>query len=287
MKGLSKVWIVGDNFLAETYRKCFKKSSHDFYLKACFEVLPFCSNKYSDKNSNLISRIVNSFVLALSTKHYLPDYVIVLLDDDLIEHLQFKNFKAASLLGPWVEYLSEFFAESLQTRRMQLPKKARLEDITPVYWIEPVSHNSFSYTNQQIREKYTRCLEASSKSVKCMRVLKLRDFWNRGDDSLVLNDKFTKMGLASYLKSLDSSFQFNVKKHVEFLIRSRFRSLKARGNTEDSRPGQIEKFAHEDNSDQEDEIIQFFSTTRKDDRFHWNRQPRNRFLLPRPKNCKF
>ena len=117
LKGLEKVWIIGDNFLAETFRKHFKKVSHKFYMKMHYKVLPFCSrsSKYSDQNTNFLSRIINSFVLALNTKHYLPTFVIVVLDDDLIEHLNYKRFKVATLLGPWVEFLAEFFTEFCRT----------------------------------------------------------------------------------------------------------------------------------------------------------------------------
>ena len=98
LKGLSKVWLLGDNFLVETYQKNFKKNnSFDFYLKSCFEVIPFCSSRFSDKNTNVISQLINSFVLAMNSKFYLPDYIIIVLDDNLIDYLQYRKFKVASL----------------------------------------------------------------------------------------------------------------------------------------------------------------------------------------------
>ena len=33
LKGVRKIWLIGDNFLAETYRKSFKKSNSDFFIK--------------------------------------------------------------------------------------------------------------------------------------------------------------------------------------------------------------------------------------------------------------
>ena len=260
MKGLHKVWLLGDDFLAETYRKSFKKSSHDFYLKSSFEVLPFGSTRRNDKNANAVSRIVNSFIQALNTKYYLPDYLIVFLDVDLVDYLQYKKFKVASLLGPWIEYLSEVFAESLQKRRMQLPKKARLEECTQVYWVEPVNHNNFDYTNQQIREKLAGCLDANSKNCPgdAVRTLKLRDYWDKADDNLVYNDRFTRAGLAAYWKSLDASFQFNVCKRNDFIIRNRFRALKTKSDEKPARHGQTMKSGQEDTADK-DEMQQFFN----------------------------
>ena len=87
-KAIEKVWILGDNFMAESYRKNFKKVNGDFFIKEHYDALPFCSSKYNDKNSNLISRLQHSLALALNSKNYLPAYIIVFLDDDLIEFLQ-------------------------------------------------------------------------------------------------------------------------------------------------------------------------------------------------------
>ena len=118
---MSKVWLVGDNFLAENYRKNFKKATYELYLKNRFEVTPYCSSRFSDRNTNAISRLVNSFVQAMNTKFYLPEYVIIMLDNDLIEYVQYKRFGVAALLGSWIEYLAQFFVETLETRDSNYP----------------------------------------------------------------------------------------------------------------------------------------------------------------------
>ena len=150
----------------------------------------------------------------MNVKYYLPDYVIILLDDDLISHLQYKKFKVASLLGPWIEYLSQFITEALQTRRQQLLVKARLREQTQVYWVEAVGHSNFDYPDQQVRDIFSKCLETNCKAkvFTQMRVLKLRDFWDKNDDALVMNNNFTKHAISMYWRSMDASFQFNLKK---------------------------------------------------------------------------
>ena len=284
IKGLSRVWLLGDNFLAESYRKYFKKSNFEFYMKSEYEVIPFCSSKYSDKNVNTLSRLVNSFIHALNTKHYLPAYMVVLLDDDLIQYMGYSKFKVASLYGPWIEYLSELFTESFLNRRNDLPRKARPDDITQVYWVEPVGHANFDYIDQQLRDKFSKCLEVNAKAFDSMRVLKLRD-WDKNDDNLVHNNKITKLGLSVYWRSLDASFEFNNKKRNEFLIRSRFRALKPK--SEDRRLDQIKSSGHEDSPE---DMHRFFQKRRsgvQNDRFHWSKNQSSmggRFILPRPSN---
>ena len=153
----------------------------------------------------------------MNTKFYLPDFIIILLDDNLINYLDYKRFNVASLLGPWIEYLCQFFAESLQ-RFQSLSQKARPKLPTQVYWAEAVTHCNFDYLDQQAREIFTQCLDATCKLHNDqMRVLKLREFWDRNDDSLVINNQLTKQGVACYWKSLDASFKFNLKKKEDFL----------------------------------------------------------------------
>ena len=87
------------------------------------------------------------------------------------------------------------------------------------------------------------------------------------------------MGLAAYWKSLDASLHFNIKKRSEFLIRSKFRMLKAKA--EDNKPDQTKSSGCEDS---QDDMQQFFQRhSGENDRFHWRRTPsgRGRFMLPR------
>ena len=151
-----------------------------------------------------------------------------------------------------------------------------------MYWVEPLNHNNFDYIDQQLREKFLQCLDANCKSFENIQVLKLRDYWDKSDDNLVYNNKFSKADLSVYWRSMDASFQFNVKKRHEFLIRNKFRAMKVQ--VEDSRKskGQSKRAVPEDT---EEDIPNFFKKCR-DDRFHWLRKDGtsgNRFLLPRPK----
>ena len=136
-----------------------------------------------------------------------------------------------------------------------------------------------------------------------MRVLKLRDYWDKNDDNLVMNNRFTKQGLSAYWKSLDASFKFNLKKREDFIIRHQFQALKSRSDEQGTckkdlvmKPGREDYQAvfSEDSTDEMDAMLQFFSQNRSQggNRFHWKnkdyRRPSDntRFLLPHLKNFK-
>ena len=144
--------------MAENYRRNFKKAEN-LYMKENYEVLLFCSSRYSDKNVNAVSRIVNSFMAAINSKVYLPSFIMVILDDDLIQFMQYKKYGVSTLYGTWIEYLAKLFVEIVDKKCSQLPASAQLEDKTQIYWVEPAAHSNFVSENRQMREKFTVCLD--------------------------------------------------------------------------------------------------------------------------------
>ena len=118
---------MGDNFIADTYRKNFKKASDQFFLKKHYDVSPLCSSRYNDKNSNMLSRLQHSLALGLNTKSHLPNYILVILDEDLIKRLQYNKFKVATLLGMWVEYIAKFIHKMIETCQKNAPFEGAAE----------------------------------------------------------------------------------------------------------------------------------------------------------------
>ena len=136
-------------------------------------------------------------------------------------------------------------------------------------------------------------METTCKVFEPMRVLKLREYWDKNDDNLVINNMFTRQGLSAYWRSIDASFQFNIKKREEFIVHNRFRSMNTRDKgqikkftPEDKFRGQTREFVPEDHRD----ILDFFLRHRNEDKYHWRNPAQTtsspRFLLPRVPNFK-
>ena len=111
--GLEKMWFIGDDFLASTFRVNFKLPSRPSYIKDNFKVTAFCSNRFNDKNSNTLSRLQISISSALNSSTYLPHYMVFALDNDLINYLNFKGSGQASFYGEWLEWLVKQVAEAV------------------------------------------------------------------------------------------------------------------------------------------------------------------------------
>ena len=119
-------------------------------------------------------------------------------------------------------------------------------------------------------------------------MLKIRDFWDRNDDELVMNNKLSKQGVITYWRAIDASFRFNVKKREEFVVRNKFHTLKTKSDVKNH--GLPKTASREDTSadPKEDEMLddvrQFFA--RRQNPYQWRRQHDSnnaRFLLPRLK----
>ena len=86
--------MIGDNWLAEMFRPCFKKTKDDsYFMKEQFQVTSFCSSRYSDKNQNVLSRIINTVAGALNKEKLLPIFILIFLDDELIKYLNYANHR--------------------------------------------------------------------------------------------------------------------------------------------------------------------------------------------------
>ena len=87
--GYDALWILGDNFVAKTFKNNYKKFTprhpEEHYIKENFEYLPHCNSRYASSQSNILARIQNTFASAISSTKksgLLLRYILVILDDD-------------------------------------------------------------------------------------------------------------------------------------------------------------------------------------------------------------
>ena len=221
IKGVESLWLVGDNFLAETYRPHFKlKNDPQFYMKEFFEVIPYCSSRHNDKNQNIVSRLQITMAKALNDNTYLPNTIVVPLDNDIIDYLQYsKDFGLSMILGEIVEWLVQSFESLLESKAQMLPRRALKDQPTSIYWVAIPSHVNFDYEQRNMRNKFNLCLESVVRQHKHMRVIKLKNCWDHSDSNMVINNHITTWGLDIYWWAIDSAVKFNIAKRSEFFAR--------------------------------------------------------------------
>ena len=160
MPGLQSIWLVGDTFLAGSYRLNFRLAERQFFLKDQYEVTAFCSSRFNDKNANTLSRLQITLVTAVNNSVHLPDFIIVLLDDDLIEYLKFKNKAQVVLYGSMLEWLVKEFHTAVEMKRDYLPDKAKKSETPVFYWVQLPNNKTFDEVSYDSRLKFNLTMES-------------------------------------------------------------------------------------------------------------------------------
>ena len=215
LKGYDELWLIGDNFMAETYRHHFLKNKASFFMKNVFEVLPFCKSRHDCNDTNMLSRIRSCLAKAVSEQGKLPKFIVIILDDDLLDYLQHDGH---AMLGSWIEWLVNCFTEICRDRKSILQANAVRNDYPMIYWAAPPHHRNF--LNNPSRSKLLLSMESVFKLHDEIRIIRMKEIWNYDDNSLVdANGRFTIVGLDKYWQSVDAAVKFNALKREAYLAR--------------------------------------------------------------------
>ena len=243
-------------------------------------------------NQNMLSRIQISLAKAMNESFYLPDYLVIILENDLIDYLDFKGQGVSTMYGLWAQWLCNTIELMIKQWFESIPGSARKQ--TQVYWVLPLYHKNLSYEEKQAREKFNHCFEVVVKLHDCMRTIKFKEIWDQQDNELVVNDKLTHSGLSRYWRALDASLEFNYNKRKDFLIWDNFRQLQKATDSADT-TGDLRQVVKrrrftcdhdpevpDGTTDHTNDGMQeFFHRNRRVNRYHWHK---NSCKLPKPKN---
>ena len=165
MNGYDKLWFIGDNFFASTYRTGFKNASwrmnpgedeediqasssgkkdpNNFFIKEQFDFKPFCNSRYESPQKNLLTRITDTFTEAVNKNGKLLKFIIFILDDDIIQFTKFDKAGVATLFGRYLQFIIDEVKAVIEERKSQLPKKAIKVGYPVVYWLAAPCHSNW------------------------------------------------------------------------------------------------------------------------------------------------
>ena len=114
----------------------------------------------------MMARVVNATIEGLNSKEHLPKYVLVLLDKDLIENLNYFEYGISELLDTCVYWLVKEFNRMFEARREDIHQKkpGALSTATEprIIWVAMLprpmvqDEHKLLYTN---RSKFNKSLE--------------------------------------------------------------------------------------------------------------------------------
>ena len=208
VRGVEDLWIIGDTFVSKSVRPyMLNRSTQDFYILTNFETSTMHGNINSDY-LNCIGRIRNSLVNLINQKNLIPKWVLVVVEDDIINTKGYEQNRASVFFGKVLEHLMKEFNQIIDEFKSMIPTKAKKHDWPYFLWIVPTIHRH--YFNLEEREKFNKCLttvEALHDNVIC---LELEQLWNPTDRRIFLHDtqKFSSDGYNTFWKAVDKTLKF-------------------------------------------------------------------------------
>ena len=275
VEGYQHVWLLGDNFVAQSYRDHVKNSDYPLNINSRFEVEAICKSRFDCNIPNMLARIESALTEAINKEIKLPHYIVVVLDADLIEHLDYNGFGVSTMLGEWIKYLADAMHNICKGRKKTLPLKAVKHDFPMIYWAAVPHHKLFF--NNAICTKFNNCLDSVLKLYKNMCLLKMKEIWDYNNLHLVNGaGRITSYGLSKYWASIDAAIEYNVTMHEQFLckeVRNRYQAVQAG------------KSSHSGNSDG---MYAFFDKNKENTRnqFRWVKGRQGRPLPAPPNNYR-
>ena len=292
--------MLGDNFVARSYRQFFNLvPDKQLFTKTSFDTYCFCNSRYTCNITNILIRMNMAIMEAIEKRKKLPKYVVIVMDNDIIEFVKTKNDGVAIVYGEYLESITKNMLQIFNDRKAQLPEKTRRENYPTIYWVAAPTHCNF-YDNES-RHKLNLCLESIVKGIDHMRIMRMKEIWSFEDKELVREGLYTPTGLAAYWQSVDATIKFNIIRNENWTSNKiKIKTPKFRKSFGETGRSQTTKKT-EDNRYKE-EIQDFFRYKRRQDRFYWSREREHdehdhrrqrrssspKFILPKPsffKNC--
>ena len=199
--------------MSETARNYLLQSdSKENFTKNFFEVslIHPRPNTFYDSNlgntKNVPARIINSLIAALMRKGEIPKYLIIILEDDLIEYLNYNDYGVTEMLGKLVDYMARNIKNIFCDFKAHLPTKAKRVGWPHIVWLAPTTNNGFN--NNTLRKKLSNEIHGVVSQIAGMTCLKLRQVWNIDDFSLTANGKISAKGLQKMWQATDRTIRY-------------------------------------------------------------------------------
>ena len=169
----------------------------------------FYANKSRESNiRSSIARIKNQFVKAMNEHDKFPKFIIVVLDDDLIQQTKYTDQDTiGSVIKPLIEWLFREVSKLLAIRKDQLPKKAIKLNYPKIFWVEAPQHVFFK--NNLARRKFNSIVQSTAALYSSMKIIRMKKFWDAENRNLFRGINFTAEGLLRYWESIDNAKEFN------------------------------------------------------------------------------
>ena len=137
IKGLDAIWVLSDDFGFQSFTKFYMELENtDHYMKEQYKVMGFSNNKKASADKNILSRIHNNFIGAISDQTVLPKFIVIVPDNNIITAFPRKTRNLDAGLHRTIAWLMNRFDRNALSQRESLPQKAIRPNYPHFIWIE-------------------------------------------------------------------------------------------------------------------------------------------------------
>ena len=224
---MEKIWIIGDDFVANTFDQYVKNAVRktELYMKRSYDISCFAKKSHESNIRNVIARVKFQLVKALDTECLLPKSILVILDDDIIRRVEAKcdedNLENMSTIFSCVmKHLINQFRKLIESRKDQLPEKSISKIYPTIYWVESPQHCNFN--NNLSRRKMNSAIQAECSILDNSKIMRMKKVWNSDDEHAYLasHSRFTSDGIFKYWGSIDNALEFNDNKNAAVFMKA-------------------------------------------------------------------
>ena len=112
------------------------------------------ATQHSDDNP--ISRIHNALAKTMMDSASIPKMIVVILEDDLINYINYDDYGVTALYGRILDTLSRDLSAAVNKFREFLPQRAKKDAWPQFVWILPSTHNNYERNENALRKKIWR-----------------------------------------------------------------------------------------------------------------------------------
>ena len=156
-------------------------------------------------NRSVLGCLRNVLAFALNSKSKLPKYILLVINNDLIDCVKPASKPGTSMIfGRIIQWLADEYHSAILDCKTALKLKAVRNSFPQIFWVALPYHQNF--TNGSTRFKFNQSLDTVIPLYNEMRVMKLRRKWSFTDFSVSSKDgSVTPAGFDNYWAAIDEA----------------------------------------------------------------------------------
>ena len=135
----------------------------------------------------------------------LPKAIVVILDDDLIDDIDWYRPGFSFTVGRIVEWLFNKFHRLITAHKEKLPSKSRKFKFPTILWALVPKHDIYGHYNEY-KDKFNKSLQNTASLFREMGTLQLND-WDPSCLNYFAEGKISAYGLSTYWMSINNAFE--------------------------------------------------------------------------------